>query len=288
MTDAAHSTETLGQRLEDEARRMAARCVPDCPWAGPVGVLLDHLTSLPASFEGRFDRREVAPSVTAWDIGTSGGRNPRGATDGHRAVSPGRPLPSDVVERLRATAGPGAETVRVHDDEAADATAGAHRADAVTIGRDVFFRRGRFRPREASGLRLLVHETTHVLERLRPGASWRRATAGGVREEEAVARARAAAAVPGPASTPVPSRPAALAPPVRPASILAALPPAAEALGVATPSGPATASESRPMAATADPQLDLPAPAPVDLEAFRSGLLRDLMRQLRDEFERGG
>jgi Domain of unknown function (DUF4157) len=296
MTDAAPSIETLGLRLTDQARRVAARWAADCAWAGPVEVLLDHLTSLPAQFEGRFERREVSPRPgTRWSLGASGpagGERGTAVTAARPAVSPGRPLPADVVERLRAVAGPGVESMRVHDDEAAHATAQAHRADAVTVGPDVFFREERFRPRDPLGFRLLVHEASHVLERLRPGASWRRATAAGVREEEARALARESAALArGPAA---PARqpaalgqgPAALGrePAAAPGPAMARAPDRPPTGPLATPASTA----SRPMAAAADREVDQPAPAPVDLDALRSSLVRDLMRQLRDEFERGG
>jgi hypothetical protein len=158
-----------------------------------------------------------------------------------------------------------------------------HRADAVTVGPDVFFRQGQFRPREPRGFGLLVHEATHVLELLRPGATWRRATGGGVHKEEETALARERAAVSrlalagghgrmetGPLSRP-PAQPAARAEPA-----------------VATWSAPPASPVLRPMTAAADRDVSAPAPASVDLETLRRDLVDDLMRQLRTEFERGG
>jgi hypothetical protein len=45
---------------------------------------------------------------------------------------------------------------------------------------------------------------------------------------------------------------------------------------------------ARPMTAAADRQAGPPAPAGIDVDALRGRIVRDLMRQLRDEFERGG
>jgi hypothetical protein len=52
--------------------------------------------------------------------------------------------------------------VRLHTDTTADRVATSHRANAVTMGRDVFFAAGRFRPETPMGFGLLVHELTHV------------------------------------------------------------------------------------------------------------------------------
>ena len=80
--------------------------------------------------------------------------------------------------------GPGTEAIRVHTDETANAITRAQRADAVTVGEQVFFRQGRFRPHEDEGFALLTHEAMHVIQALRPGSAWRRATQGGLQEEE--------------------------------------------------------------------------------------------------------
>jgi hypothetical protein len=52
--------------------------------------------------------------------------------------------------------------VRIHTGQAADATARRFNADAVSFGRDIMFRAGRFAPDNATGLNLLGHELTHV------------------------------------------------------------------------------------------------------------------------------
>jgi hypothetical protein len=52
--------------------------------------------------------------------------------------------------------------VRVHTDGAADRSARALGADAFALGRDIFFRAGRFDLASAGGLALLGHELVHV------------------------------------------------------------------------------------------------------------------------------
>jgi hypothetical protein len=185
--------------------------------------------------------------------------------------------------RLGAVVGPGAEAVRVHRDADADRFARARRADAVTVGRHVFFRQGRFRPEEPEGFALLAHEATHVLAALRPNAAWRRATVAGAQEEEQGARARERALL---------GRPFAAAPRLEAAPGPLAQRPAP--LSVAPlPTPPAASSAAlTPMAAATDRHLDgsepTGAPATVDVDELRRNLYRDLMSQIRADLERGG
>jgi hypothetical protein len=301
----SEETPTLGRHLDEQARRLTTRSVPARPWAAPFEVLVGRLATLPTPDGGRFSRREAGVPEPAWpepgpfDEDSAGRGEPP-------AAPPGRSLPSDVVSRLRPVVGPGVEALRVHDDEAAHETAVAHRADAVTVGQDVYFRQGRFDPREPRGFGLLVHEATHVVERTRPGASWRQATGQATAAEEDLALAREAAVVT--------DRPAALggwpaAPrggdPVRmtaeavPLGLprFAAHSPAAPAsfplpgaAPPAAPTAPAATPAARPMTAAIDRPTEPPSvagPPPLDVDALRERIVRDLKRQLRDEFERG-
>jgi hypothetical protein len=54
--------------------------------------------------------------------------------------------------------------VRIHTDVAAHRVAAALGADAVTLGREIFFRSGRFDPHSPRGLALVAHELTHVAQ----------------------------------------------------------------------------------------------------------------------------
>jgi hypothetical protein len=282
---------TLGHRLDGLGRRLAARHDVDFPWSAPLGVLLDQLTGLPSPADPRFARREATRQ---------------------RLVAPGVPkgraLAADVTARLRPLVGDGVEAVRVHDNDAADARARAHRADAVSVGADVHFRAGQLRPREPRGFALLAHEATHVVERLRPGASWRRSTAGGVDDEERLALTREAYALAPPAGVPgspsgitatgapmtsgqMPGGPPGPAPMSLATPAPAAMPapaPAPASTSEASSGSPPASLQGRPMTAASDRVVGLPAAAGIDVEALKAGLLRDLIGQLRDEFERGG
>jgi hypothetical protein len=296
---------TLGRHLDRHARRVTTRSLPARPWVAPFAVLAGRLATLPTPDGGRFTRREA----DVLDAGVAEPAWPESLAEevsGHEeppAAPQGRALPGDVVSRLRSVVGPGVEAIRVHDDEAAHETAVAHRADAVTVGRDVYFREGRFDPREPRGFGLLVHEATHVVERTRPGASWRQATGLATAAEEDLALTREAAVV---ADRP-PAPGAWLAPPALPSGgdplttsqgVFPAGPapvagPAAPAAfpGVAPPAAAPATPAARPMTAAIDRPTELPSgtgPPPLDVDALRERIVRDLKRQLRDEFERGG
>jgi hypothetical protein len=309
MTDDDQRVRTLGERLDEAGRRLSVRHLPAYPWAGGLGRVLARARSLTGQFDGRFERvewppdgRDLTASATRWAArrgaaGTAPG--PAGvpglpvAADGARAGE-GRPLPADVRARLRARVGPGADALRVHDDGAADALARAHRADAVTVGRDVYFRGGRYRPRQDGGFALLAHEATHVLALLHPAVAWRRATDGGVADEErsALAAERAvrggldprAGAGGGQAHAPAAER--AVPGGLESHGGAGTRPPSTPAKGGAPPR---QAPAARPMAAPVDRDAAAPSsPAPLDLQGLRRSLIDDLMRQLRAEFERGG
>ncbi|GAA4842604.1 hypothetical protein GCM10025787_24900 [Saccharopolyspora rosea] len=304
MDDEIASSPTLGERLDDQGRRAAARPLPRLSWPGLLRAYLDRATSVATACRGRFDRVEAVPNEAATPLlATAGARSARGSAAAARpdgasgsgavagapwrpaATSPpgpapvpravaadaGRPLPAEVRSRLRDVAGPGADALRVHDDAASDSLARAHRADAVTVDRDVHFGRGRFDPRGERGWGLLVHEATHVLALLRPGAAWRRATATGLRQEEELAMTRERQAL-GPDRTRVGATPG---------------PPTAAPAPAAAPPAPPPCAKPLPAPAQRDTGSP-PAPPPVDLDALRRDLVSELMRRIRTEFERGG
>jgi len=66
------------------------------------------------------------------------------------------PLPPGIGSRLA--------DVRVHTDATADRAARALNARAFTVGRDISFAAGEFRPDTAAGRHLLAHELSHVVQ----------------------------------------------------------------------------------------------------------------------------
>jgi hypothetical protein len=76
--------------------------------------------------------------------------------------SPGRPLPEGLSRRLGGWLGPGADEIRVHDDDRSASAARSLRAEAFTVGRDVHFAGGAYDPDSPRGQRLIAHEAAHA------------------------------------------------------------------------------------------------------------------------------
>lgn len=75
---------------------------------------------------------------------------------------PGVPLPPEQRASLEPVIGTTFRDVRIHTGPTAIAAAEALGAEAFTLGKDVFFRQGRFEPSTAGGQALLAHELAHV------------------------------------------------------------------------------------------------------------------------------
>ncbi|MFD0635990.1 DUF4157 domain-containing protein [Catenulispora yoronensis] len=113
-------------------------------------------------------------------------------------ASPGRSIDPDTRASLEARFGRDFSGVRVHTDSAAAASADALDAVAYTVGTDVVFSQGAYRPGSEAGRRLLAHELTHVAQgggtRVRPDADLRLGGPGEVSERQADAVAHGAGA----------------------------------------------------------------------------------------------
>jgi len=309
---------TLGERLDGDGRRIAARH----EWTSAVGARLAlpirRAEELQGLFSGRFERTEasddgpvavptgVSPRITG-PAPQVEGRSTRPERDD------GRPLPVDVRSRLRDFAGPAADVLRVHSDAAADRTAVAHAADAVTMGADVYVRDGRFRPDEPAGFALLAHEATHVSAALERGGAGS-VPAGGPAAEEALALGlerlalgrerladRALHGGPGPdgrggpPSGPGSQVPASVGrvagPPPGRAVARPGPPTISPADGGRPGASPPALGTAVPRAAAVDRPPD-PQPPPFDVEVLRRELSRELMGELlsrlRSDAERGG
>jgi len=78
--------------------------------------------------------------------------------------SPGRPLDAEARAYVEPRLGHDFGKVRVHADERAAESARSVGARAYTVGNDVVFNSGQYAPQTPSGLRLLAHELTHVVQ----------------------------------------------------------------------------------------------------------------------------
>ncbi len=339
---------TLGQRLDARARERTAALVPHLTWARPFVVLAHRVEQLAEVSGERFERVEQHPPTdgptrdllspgrmtthpTGRGPAVPGGSAPAAPPTAAAQESAGlmlgppgggggrrqggtelREVPSSVRSRLRRLVGPAADAMRVHTGPVADAAARAADADAITVGRDVHVRQGRYAPQREEGVALLVHEATHVATALDPGRAWRRAVGADAGAEERIARDQErrvlGGAVAGPSgrvarSGTVPgddTRPAfgphagsglavdrtsaALAG-VAPAGVAAGLPPAGPRAAGPQAAGTQAAGTQAARAATDRDLSGSPAP---DLESLRRGLVAEVMRQITSEFERGG
>jgi hypothetical protein len=76
----------------------------------------------------------------------------------------GQRLRSDVAETAGSALGDSFADVRIHADDHAAALSRAVSARAFTVGRDIFFGSGEYRPETADGRALLTHELAHVVQ----------------------------------------------------------------------------------------------------------------------------
>jgi hypothetical protein len=136
----------------------------------------------------------------------------RSPAPGAAAPGPGPALPAALTTALSQTGGQGLDGqarrlmesrfglglghVRIHADAAAARAADSVDASAFTLGRDIWFGSGQYRPGQSSGLHLLAHELAHtVQQRGRPAAAQASLRVGSVHDPAEAAADRAADAV---------------------------------------------------------------------------------------------
>ncbi|WP_051969783.1 eCIS core domain-containing protein [Kitasatospora azatica] len=117
---------------------------------------------------------------------------------GEPAAGEGRPLDQAVRAEMEAHLGADFSRVRVHTGPAAEAAASALDARAYTVGQDIVFGPGEYRPSEPVGRAVLAHELTHAAQQARGGT-----TAAGSPGAERAARAGAASLTAGQRPAPV-------------------------------------------------------------------------------------
>ncbi|AXG81888.1 eCIS core domain-containing protein [Streptomyces paludis] len=76
----------------------------------------------------------------------------------------GKPLEPGVGRAMEEWLGHDFSAVRIHSDRDAAELAELVGADAVAVGKDIFFAAGAYRPETAQGLRLLAHELLHTVQ----------------------------------------------------------------------------------------------------------------------------
>lgn len=87
----------------------------------------------------------------------------------------GKPLPASERAFFEPRFGRSFENVRIHDGQTADRASRQISARAFTLGGDIAFSRGQYRPGTSEGRRLLAHELTHTIQQGGGGEQARRA-----------------------------------------------------------------------------------------------------------------
>lgn len=98
-------------------------------------------------------------------IGADGGAAPEAVSSAiSKARGGGRPLDETVRRRMEPAFGGSLSGVRIHDDTRAASVAATLSADGFTVGKDIFFGAGQYRPGESSGDHVLAHELAHTFQ----------------------------------------------------------------------------------------------------------------------------
>lgn len=138
----------------------------------------------------------ITPSGTIGAVRDGAGRQPARPAHGPRATGASLPLP--VRQHLGLRFGHDFGNVHIHTDKAAAESATAHHARAYTVGRDIIFAAGEYRPHTPAGRWLLAHELAHVIQQGKRSNSLDAASADvAPRAAEREARAAASAAMTG-------------------------------------------------------------------------------------------
>lgn len=132
------------------------------PAAGPAG----RQDTTPVS--RAVAQQEARPNASTPPPEESGGSEPERGTDPSLSIKSqlgqGEALPEDVRARLEGQLGHDFSQVRIHQDARADQLCRQLGALAFTTGNDIFFAHGRYQPNTKTGLALLAHELTHVVQ----------------------------------------------------------------------------------------------------------------------------
>jgi hypothetical protein len=101
--------------------------------------------------------------------GPGGPRQPDSPAAVRQQLGGGASLPADVRGRMESAFGHDFSRVRVHADAGADRLATGLNAHAFTIGGDVAFAAGTYRPGTPAGDALIAHELAHVVQQAGAG-----------------------------------------------------------------------------------------------------------------------
>jgi len=263
--------DTWGRRLSREAQQLMVKHMPQLNWLRELSPLLDRITSLPVPAQERFRRVETEGSQQLKRLINEPDINDESTL-----------LPPTAREQL-ALSDIRSQDVHIHTGSKADEIAREHKADAVTMNQNVYFRQNRYRPQDRVGLALLAHELEHIIAALRPNTAWRRATMIGIEDEEerALLRERQILDVPQLGSLRFPPENSKSIHKPDKSQLAQSMSPT---ISIVTPL-------QRPMKAEAtrntSTQMSAPPGGSTHIDTLRQELYRDLLSQIRSDLERG-
>lgn len=148
-------------RYEQEADRMAERVLsmPAAAAAPKNGV------ATPA-IQQKVLATAITPLVRRQPAGDGSGRSASAEVANKIAASRGlgSPMPDGLHQYMGSRFGADFSGVRIHTDANADTLNRSLKAQAFTVGSDVYFAQGRYNPDSYDGRRLVAHELTHVVQ----------------------------------------------------------------------------------------------------------------------------
>lgn len=139
--------EIEADRVADQVMRMPAPRHPD--EVAPAPFVSRAITPLAGTSGAEVGSPVPSPAVRSY-VESLPGR--------------GQPLPPSARDYFERRFGCGFDHVRIHTDAEAERSADALRARAYTVGPNVVFGSGEYRPHSPQGQRLLAHELTHVVQ----------------------------------------------------------------------------------------------------------------------------
>ena len=174
-TEVRSSMPAISRYAESGVHRMCPECEDEMQRQAVAGNKEVKETNLPLMRQPEKEeeeklQRQVGPGVEEVKLQAEAGageaRLTDGATEGAiRALQGGgQPLPESVRAYIEPRMGYDFSGVQIHTDGHAAQLARSVDALAFTVGRDIVFRAGQYRPETNEGKRLLAHELIHVVQ----------------------------------------------------------------------------------------------------------------------------
>jgi hypothetical protein len=153
-----HMFQFYGARDAEYLRRALSRHAPETQWAGTAD---EHIALLSARARQAIDTWATTGRIewNAREFAAPG--DPRVV---QAELGPGRPLEESIRGKAESAMQTDLSGVRVHTGDAAASLTRRHRARALTLGSEVAFAPGEYRPGTQVGDAIIAHELAHVVQ----------------------------------------------------------------------------------------------------------------------------